>query len=842
MKKKNKQQSQPQRSTTPTQVPAPVIARSVDLVVEAADAIAVSQLLDGAEEAVLSAEVDVAPATDTAPTGLTTSTAIRQAEEARRKFDAAREKLTKLQGECESAKAALANERRELGVERAKLRAEDEALAQRRRELVEREERIDTSEREARAGFPALREEYLRSLREERENLREELTTLRARMVEEQQRVDTELRQRLDAFEAEAREASTARHLAAEAERSRLRDELVRVRADALTAARAEANRILSAATADLETRDAALDARELELREREGAVRRQRREIEADRQILDEDEEMFRARVEQEAGRELADAKEQIAALTVERDSARAARDKAHQRWVAWEELERQLDGRTAAEILEELAEARGSAATLTKRLSEMPSPAALERARDDGRALDEARASIREHLAEIAKLKSTLAHRDSAAVEIENIRTQKEAHEARSGLLRMELDRLRQEYSELTKKDEAKHPLVTLVDLDERHSSAGAIQPLGEATTLADFALDLQQRLVHAIKDRVLHYSLRDVRSFLGGMAMSRLMLLQGISGTGKTSLPVAVASALGGDHAIIEVQAGWRDRQDLLGFYNAFHKHFYATEFLQALYRAGSPEFAERVSIIVLDEINLSRVEQFFADFLSMLEKPEKDQQITLMDRGVPDPPRLLKDGRRLPLPKNVWFVGTANHDETTTAFADKTYDRAHVMELPRHPAQNHAASHPKQRPAVPLADLNRLFKSATHDQKDVAKKAREWLSDPEGIAGIFEREFKLSWGNRLERDIARYVPVVCASGGSLGEATDHLLATKVLRRLRDRYDVRADGLQRVRDHLQKSWIEAGASLPDEARPSRSLALIDRELHAKSNGASA
>jgi hypothetical protein len=49
------------------------------------------------------------------------------------------------------------------------------------------------------------------------------------------------------------------------------------------------------------------------------------------------------------------------------------------------------------------------------------------------------------------------------------------------------------------------------------------------------------------------------------------------------------------------------------------------------------------------------------------------------------------------------------------------------------------------------------------------------------------------------------------------------------------------VRADGLQRVRDHLEKSWIEAGANLSEEARPSRSLALIDRELHAKSNGAS-
>ncbi|MBK6714586.1 MAG: hypothetical protein IPG57_05695 [Burkholderiales bacterium] len=55
---------------------------------------------------------------------------------------------------------------------------------------------------------------------------------------------------------------------------------------------------------------------------------------------------------------------------------------------------------------------------------------------------------------------------------------------------------------------------------------------------------------------------------------------------------------------------------------------------------------------------------------------------------MTASVEPAPALLQNGRTLPLPGNVWFVGTANHDETTKDFADKTYDRAHVMELPRH----------------------------------------------------------------------------------------------------------------------------------------------------------
>ncbi len=87
---------------------------------------------------------------------------------------------------------------------------------------------------------------------------------------------------------------------------------------------------------------------------------------------------------------------------------------------------------------------------------------------------------------------------------------------------------------------------------------------------------------------------------------------------------------------------MQAGWRDRQDLVGYYNSFHRHYYATSFLQALYRAATPAFHDRLFLMVLDEINLSRPEQFFADFLSALEQPIKDRRLTLVDDAVATPP--------------------------------------------------------------------------------------------------------------------------------------------------------------------------------------------------------
>ena len=116
-----------------------------------------------------------------------------------------------------------------------------------------------------------------------------------------------------------------------------------------------------------------------------------------------------------------------------------------------------------------------------------------------------------------------------------------------------------------------------------------------------------------------------------------MSRLHILQGISGTGKTSLPLAFARAMGDRQAsnckLIEIQAGWRDRQDLIGYFNAFEGRFYESDFFKAIYEAQTPLYRDQIYIVLLDEMNLSRPEQYFADFLSKLEQAESGKTPTL-----------------------------------------------------------------------------------------------------------------------------------------------------------------------------------------------------------------
>ena len=181
----------------------------------------------------------------------------------------------------------------------------------------------------------------------------------------------------------------------------------------------------------------------------------------------------------------------------------------------------------------------------------------------------------------------------------------------------------------------------------------------------------------------------------------------------------------------------------------------------------------------------------------------------------------------DGRRLRIPDNVWFVGTANHDETTKDFADKTYDRAHVMELPRHREEFKFDQLLELEP-LSAAALRSAFERAQDKYAGEARQAYEFLDF--GFTDLLGDRFGLSWGNRLERQAALYVPVVVSAGGTSAEAIDHLLATKILRKLRNRHDIRPEYLQELRNALIE---ESRQSKVVNGELSRSVGLVSEEL---------
>ena len=350
-----------------------------------------------------------------------------------------------------------------------------------------------------------------------------------------------------------------------------------------------------------------------------------------------------------------------------------------------------------------------------------------------------------------------------------------------------------------------------------------------------LKSFAEELQHRIARAERNVELFYPVEDIRLLLGGLAMSQLHVFQGISGTGKTSLAKAFAKAMGGFCQDIAVQAGWRDRDDLLGHFNAFERRFYEKDCLQALYKAQTPRWQDSCNVILLDEMNLSRPEQYFAEFLSALEKNNPAERlISLSETALPGAPKMLKDGRQILVPNNVWFIGTANHDETTNELADKTYDRSHVMTLPK---QDHSFRIKDYPPAsYSFSSLRNAFDSACADHAAPVKALLGKLTENDFTRQL-ENDFGLGWGNRFEKQALRFVPVMMSSGATSGEALDHLLASRIMRqgKVTGRFDVSADSVRKLMDSLEAFWNHSSL----ESVPVTSLELLEKDIKRKEGG---
>ncbi|MEG2455135.1 MAG: hypothetical protein RSC08_02680 [Oscillospiraceae bacterium] len=272
-------------------------------------------------------------------------------------------------------------------------------------------------------------------------------------------------------------------------------------------------------------------------------------------------------------------------------------------------------------------------------------------------------------------------------------------------------------------------------------------------------------------------LYYSLQTVRLFFSGMAASKIIILEGISGTGKTSLPYSVSRFFQNPAGMVSVQPSFRDRTELFGYFNEFTKRFNETEFLRFLYTAS---YREDPNFIVLDEMNLARIEYYFAEMLSVLEMPDPSEwTVDLVPVAWASDPKLLSDGKLL-VPTNLWFVGTANNDDSTFTITDKVYDRALSIDL------NERAD-PFVAPDTPPIDLacghlQELFRKAKEDNP-IGAPIMEKLAK---LDQHLQLHFKLAIGNRILKQLQDFVPVFVACGGTENEAIDYIIQRKILKK--------------------------------------------------------
>lgn len=203
-------------------------------------------------------------------------------------------------------------------------------------------------------------------------------------------------------------------------------------------------------------------------------------------------------------------------------------------------------------------------------------------------------------------------------------------------------------------------------------------------------------------ALKESGFEFSSRLIKAFHTSLKVadySPMVVLAGISGTGKSLLPELYAHAVGMNFLQIPVQPRWDSPQDMLGFYNYMEGRYKATELSRLLWQTDCYNNKDKapknpgMNLILLDEMNLARVEYYFSDMLSKLEvrrgldpgnEAKRRAAEIVLESGAMGGTDAL---RRIFVGRHNLFVGTMNEDESTQSLSDKVKDRANVLRFGR-----------------------------------------------------------------------------------------------------------------------------------------------------------
>jgi hypothetical protein len=324
-----------------------------------------------------------------------------------------------------------------------------------------------------------------------------------------------------------------------------------------------------------------------------------------------------------------------------------------------------------------------------------------------------------------------------------------------------------------------------------EEMHQEPAApVKERPKAFTEADFLA----RLKEAAENDGLLYAEKDLFHFHISMKSSRLVILAGKSGIGKSGLVRLYGRALGLPEAqvrFLPVRPSWMDDGDVLGYVDMKNMVYRSADTGLAELLIDAAAHLEKQYIVCFDEMNLARVEHYFAQFISVLEK-EDHPMIRLYNPSLA--PRLYNSEKyppEIPVGSNVLFTGTVNVDESTCHFSDKILDRANVITL----SQCH------------FRDLLKLKPQERKAYKEITAKAYDDFRVKEGM-GLNDQELDLldalndaftksgmpyGIGFRVAQQMGRYLENIPEEAGiSRGEGLDAQLVQRVFTKLRGSAD--------------------------------------------------
>lgn len=276
-----------------------------------------------------------------------------------------------------------------------------------------------------------------------------------------------------------------------------------------------------------------------------------------------------------------------------------------------------------------------------------------------------------------------------------------------------------------------------------------------------------DAIKRVARRLRAKGLDYPARTLRAFHTSMKVNettQMAVLAGISGTGKSQLPRQYAAGMGIGFLQVPVQPRWDSPQDLMGFYNYIEGKFRPTDMARALWSLDELNNVDaekdRMMMILLDEMNLARVEYYFSDFLSRLESrprpgdvgdknERKDAEIELEIPNMERPPRIFPG-------YNLLFAGTMNEDESTQSLSDKVVDRANILRFsaPKKIKDGKAEGDIEPTFALSRETWNKWGRSSASVERDT-----QFTNRIEEMVNLM-RDFKRPFGHRLGRAMMAY----------------------------------------------------------------------------------
>ena len=459
-----------------------------------------------------------------------------------------------LEAERETLQGLLSEESARLAADRAAFDSEKARQRQDRAEL-ETARLALTGERET------LDEQRLAVVRQQ-EALTRQAAELRGQLVLEREASLQTLRQQVEELEQR---------------RDRLPAEIVQYRAVLLDRAREDAE----ALKAGVQAQEAVLHERELKLNAHELALATRDRKLAMNEELLRVRRGSLTEEIREDFQRPLEDARRQSQRLEARLERTLKIADQLQQELDDLGDLRAQV-GDNPQRLLDDLDELRQRNRDLDRQMQEL----LAGRSEEDVGQLRLQRDDLQQRLTQAEHELFDLRRRQSewhrSVTEREDWQKTRKVLETNRALFQGAVSQLQQDVDDLLNRQQQKtvFPELTRMDTDPKFTVKGNTDPVPVPVPekLSQLVDELQCRIAYAEAGKQLYFRKEELRLFLGGLAMSQLHVFQGISGTGKTSLAKAFADAVGGVCTPVSVQAGWRDRADLIGHYNAFEKRYY------------------------------------------------------------------------------------------------------------------------------------------------------------------------------------------------------------------------------------------------------------------------